>query len=48
MVAEIRTTSHYRAQVRNYLDMTGVQRGLIVLVTSGTVLPVTPFSNIYT
>jgi ATP-dependent exoDNAse (exonuclease V) beta subunit len=34
------TTDHYRAQVRNYLDMTGTERGLIVLVTSGQVLPV--------
>ncbi|RWD62839.1 MAG: hypothetical protein EOS60_31245, partial [Mesorhizobium sp.] len=33
---------HYRAQVRNYLDMTGTQRGLIVLVTSGEVLTVAP------
>ena len=36
------TIDHYRAQVRNYLDMTGTARGLIVLVTSGTVLHVTP------
>ena len=35
------TIEHYRAQVRNYLDMTGTDRGLIVLVTSGTVLSVT-------
>lgn len=34
------TIDHYRAQVRNYLDMTGIERGLIVLVTSGQVLPV--------
>ena len=34
------TIDHYRAQVRNYLDMTGTERGLIVLVTSGQVLPV--------
>ncbi|TIV23949.1 MAG: ATP-dependent endonuclease, partial [Mesorhizobium sp.] len=33
---------HYRAQVRNYLDMTGTQRGLIVLVTSGEILTVAP------
>lgn len=33
---------HYRAQVRNYLDMTGTERGLIVLVTSGEILTVTP------
>lgn len=33
---------HYRAQVRNYLDMTGTERGLIVLVTSGESSTVTP------
>lgn len=33
---------HYRAQVRNYLDMTGAKRGLIVLVTSGVALAVAP------
>ncbi|QOT76582.1 UvrD-helicase domain-containing protein [Cupriavidus basilensis] len=33
---------HYRAQVRSYLDMTGARRGLIVLVTSGVVIPVAP------
>ena len=36
------TIEHYRTQVRNYLDMTGTERGLIVLVTSGLVLPVSP------
>ncbi len=36
------TIDHYRAQVRNYLDMTGAKRGLIVLVTSGEILVVTP------
>ena len=33
---------HYRAQVRAYLDMTGATRGLIVLVTSGEIIAVTP------
>lgn len=33
---------HYRAQVRAYLDMTGAARGLIVLVTSGEIIAVTP------
>ncbi len=32
----------YRIQVRNYLDMTGAERGLIVFVTSGKVMAVTP------
>ncbi|MGO4579956.1 UvrD-helicase domain-containing protein [Cupriavidus sp. 2TAF22] len=36
------TLDHYRAQVRSYLDMTGASRGLIVLVTSGQVIPVGP------
>jgi hypothetical protein len=36
------TIDHYRAQVRNYLDMTGTERGLIVMVTSGKILTVTP------
>ena len=35
------TLEHYRAQVRNYLDMTGAERGLVVCVTPGTVIPVT-------
>lgn len=33
---------HYRAQVSAYLDMTGTERGLIVLVTSGQVITVNP------
>lgn len=36
------TLDHYRAQVRAYLDMTGAERGLIVLMTSGSVIPVLP------
>lgn len=36
------TLDHYRAQVRAYLDMTGAGHGLIVLMTSGTVIPVQP------
>jgi len=36
------TLDHYRAQVRAYLDMTGATRGLIVLMTSATVISVTP------
>ena len=31
---------HYRSQVRAYLDMTGAGRGLIVLMTSGTIVSV--------
>lgn len=34
------TLDHYRAQVHVYLDMTGAERGLIVLMTSGTVMTV--------
>jgi len=36
------TLEHYRAQVRAYLDATGAARGLVVALTSGTVLSVTP------
>ena len=36
------TLDHYRAQVRAYLDMTGAQRGLIVLMTTGAVIIVSP------
>lgn len=36
------TLDHYRAQVRTYLDVTGAERGLIVLMTSGVVIPVLP------
>jgi ATP-dependent exoDNAse (exonuclease V) beta subunit len=36
------TLDRYRAQVRAYLDMTGAERGLIVLMTSGAVIPVHP------
>jgi len=34
------TIEHYRAQVRAYLDMTGTERGLIVMVTSGQAIEV--------
>jgi exodeoxyribonuclease-5 len=34
------TLDHYRAQVRAYIDMTGAERGLIVLMTSGVAIPV--------
>ena len=36
------TIQHYCAQVRAYLDTTGAPRGLVVAVTSGTVVPVAP------
>lgn len=36
------TLDHYRAQVRAYLDMTGAERGLIVLMTTGAVIGVGP------
>ncbi len=35
------TIEHYRAQVRAYLNITEIDHGLIVLITSGTVIPVT-------
>lgn len=34
------TLDHYRAQVRAYLDMTGAEQGLIVLMTPGTVITI--------
>lgn len=36
------TLDHYRAQVRAYLDMTGAERGLIVLMTTGAVITISP------
>ena len=36
------TLAHYRAQVRAYLDMTGAERGLVVLMTTGAVITVSP------
>jgi len=39
---EAQTLDHYRAQVRAYLDMTGAERGLVVLMTRGTVIAVSP------
>jgi len=39
------TVEHYRAQVRAYLDMTETERGLIVLMTRGTVIQVTRSSG---
>lgn len=41
-----RTLDHYRAQVRGYLEMTGAERGLIVLMTSGAVISVQPTYSI--
>jgi ATP-dependent exoDNAse (exonuclease V) beta subunit len=39
---EPETLDHYRSQVQAYLDMTGAERGLIVLMTSGTIIAVQP------
>lgn len=36
------TVNHYRSQVRAYLDMTGTERGLIVMMTSGEIIAVSP------
>ena len=38
------TLRHYCDQVRAYLDVTGAERGLVVALTSGTVIPVMPAS----
>ena len=35
-----RAVEHYRAQVRTYLDMTGADRGLIVMMTGGRVVEI--------
>ena len=37
---DAKTLDHYRSQVRAYLEMTGAERGLIVLMTSGQIIPV--------
>ncbi|OYQ36841.1 ATP-dependent endonuclease [Niveispirillum lacus] len=42
VVPALEMLDHYRAQVRAYLDMTGAERGLIVLMTSGSVIPILP------
>ncbi len=42
VTAAAATLDHYRAQVRTYLGMTGAERGLIVLMTPGVVIPVLP------
>ena len=36
----LETLDHYKRQVRNYLEITGTPRGLIVLVTSGDIITV--------
>ena len=36
------TIEHYLSQVRAYLDITGAERGMIVFVTSGTIIHVSP------
>jgi exodeoxyribonuclease-5 len=41
---EAETIEHYRDQVRSYLQTMGIAKGLIVFVTSGTILPVSPLS----
>ncbi len=42
MDPDAETLEHYRAQVRAYLDVTGAERGLIVLMTTGAVISVQP------
>ena len=34
------TVDHYRSQVQTYLDMTGAERGLIVMMTGGRVVDI--------
>lgn len=40
--SDAQTLEHYRSQVSTYLDMTGAERGLIVLMTHGTVITIAP------
>jgi ATP-dependent exoDNAse (exonuclease V) beta subunit len=40
------TLEHYRNQVQDYLAMTGASRGLIVLMTAGSVIEVSPSSSV--
>ncbi|PQV57939.1 exodeoxyribonuclease-5 [Defluviimonas denitrificans] len=42
---DAQTLDHYRAKVRGYLDMTGAERGLIVLMTRGTAIAISPSSQ---
>lgn len=35
-----KTLDHYRSQLEDYLTVSGAERGLIVLATSGTVIPI--------
>jgi ATP-dependent exoDNAse (exonuclease V) beta subunit len=39
---EPQTIEHYLSQVRAYLDITGAERGMIVFVTSSTIIHVSP------
>lgn len=36
------TVSHYKAQVRSYLDMTGAPKGFVGFATTGAVHEVSP------
>lgn len=40
--SEAQTLDHYRSQVRAYLDITRAERGLIVPMTKGAVIAVSP------
>ena len=35
-----RASDHYRSQVRRYLAVTGIPKGMVVFVTTGSILPV--------
>ncbi|MDA9433698.1 UvrD-helicase domain-containing protein [Bradyrhizobium sp. CCBAU 51627] len=39
---DVQSIEHYRSQVRAYLDVTGAERGLIVMMTSGAIITVMP------
>ena len=44
VATDSKTLEHYQMQVRTYLEMTGAERGLIVLMTTGNVITVLPKS----
>lgn len=46
--AESQTIEHYRSQVRAYVDMTGAERALIVMMTTGIVIDVSPSTQAMT
>ena len=44
MAPDSQTLEHYQMQMRTYIEITGAERGLIVLMTTGNVITVLPKS----